>query len=65
MGSFVVIKFEPLIEVFLQHIDGGIEFRSEGRSEELIQDSPIEAFHKAIGLRSLDSCLSVFDFIQR
>jgi hypothetical protein len=63
--SLVVVIAKPLIQILLELFDRSIEFIPEGFPEELIQDSPVESFHEAIGAGSghlAPSMLNVIEF---
>ena len=50
MGSFIIIKMEPLIKVLLQLLHGSVESMAKRLPEKLIQGRPIESFYETICL---------------
>ena len=53
MGSFVVVAFNPFIQIGLQLGDGVVDLLAEGDPVELVQHGLVEPLDDAVGLRAL------------
>ena len=51
MGAFIIVVFQPDVQILLQLIEVTVELLSESYLVELLQDRLVEPFADAIGLR--------------
>jgi hypothetical protein len=51
MGSFIIVVFQPVVQILLQLIEVTVELLPEGYLVELLQDRLVEALADAVGLR--------------
>jgi len=51
MCSFIIVVFQPYIQIGLQLFNVAVEFLAERNLGELLQDRPMEALADSIGLR--------------
>jgi hypothetical protein len=49
VGPLIVVMLEPLIQINLEFVNGGIKRRPESLPKKLVQDGPVEPFHEAVG----------------
>ena len=63
MGALIVIKFDPLIKIVLQLVNGSEDFSAECDLIKLLQDRFVEALTDAICLRVPRFCSGVFDVV--
>jgi hypothetical protein len=63
MGSFIIVVFQPVVQILLQLIKVAIELLAECDLVELVQDRLMEAFADAIDLRCLTLCLGMVNVV--
>jgi hypothetical protein len=64
MRTLVIVIIEPGIQVDLKGFDRFVQLGAECCPEELIQNSPLEPFHKAIVLGSTNLSAAMFNIIK-
>ena len=51
MGSFIIVVFQPVVQILLQLVKAAIELLSERDLIERVQDRLVKALADAVGLR--------------
>ena len=63
MGTFVVVVFEPFVQILLEFFNTGVEFLSQGNVEEFLLDGSVEAFCESICFRGGNTGFTVLDAV--
>lgn len=65
MRSLLIIKLQPLIDVFLKFLDAVIDLFAERDLVELFKDRAVESLTNTIGLRRLGLGTAVVNILNR
>lgn len=63
MGSFVIVVFEPFVEILPKFFNASVKFLPQDDAEELFFDRSVEVFRKAAGFRRGDTRFTMLNTV--